>query len=1630
MSGDDMSGDKEHRVMHRPHQRMAPAPSTWLHATRRGSFLVTVVGILALLAVLTVVYVSIGRSDSQAAAATAKAAGRDAVPDQMRDYIAGIIADDVFDTFDPTPVQVAEGSAVLVAPELVREAWDAPTAPYQVTFVNPATGEVERRPVTVGRGPGNDFAVFTPTGAVLVGLPDGSTLTVGTGTDPWLRSTEPTVLDFGLDWIDPVEYAVRRRDWSQLSNVAPDGAFVNLWNLRDDPDENDDGFFASPLQMRQELTLTASADASAPNSITNRLTTTEWGEDASITDEQDALDARPMVFGSRQLDLYQPARDPDFGPEAASYLPYQFADTDGDGIFDARWFEMVLARTTDEADWRALLDLPDGELRWFFAASIVDLSSKLNVNLATDGTVAPDAEYPAGLSPSGADIRRLLSLHDFARDDSLQLTMSTAYGAVSSPPYDSYDEGAAFDVGDHGYDALRASLLSSQGLPALQQNPGITGLGIVTDGLIDLEFIQGPTLLALGADAYGSGTGPAQAWDYFAFTAPRLGGVGYDDDAQSYLRGSGFGLDDLGELLARHGLNDDRVESALEAVVFGRGGGGTGALVSPLRSNLTLAQERAGWTSSNGRRTQVFFDRALLNVRARLTTVSGARPIRPTPLGVLSGEQPSDLSITSADLPRRIDETLFDPGAAATEPPEGNPRLSMYLDALIPAPPEVAWDPAPEFGTLSYGHRGAEVAMRTAASAMVNLLDAGDVDQTPTRRTLVMTDTAVPLTIGSDVTRTGAADPGVAWPLLYPGASRVADPGIATFADGPVVNVFGIEAQPFLTEASAMTVYTDTPQAEGGNMDWALISITLPDGTSQDVIDPGVPPDINGDVDVANVDFLFEAVAFQLHNPFNEQVELTDNGEALYYIEFGNRYYKLTDVQYDAPSDSFGPETPLAMTPAGTVGDTVVFYALSQDTDDIAARLAGRAALAGAGITADEIIDEWAAKQFGVTRSSPPTRLLPIRVFPFDPQTGDFTPVASYSPFLDLHADRPSDNESRKVVRLWRVEKPQVDFGYTVATPGGVESATFNDLSTDVLVDRLRQPDVSLAAPVELDRRLPAMQIDVAGARAGDEADLVGDHDNKGLTLARYASIRRADDPEQGSFATREFRNVLPAYCIEVKNPSLGGTGHANPSSDDGSPDANVRRADFVGATAYNAERQLDQWWTEQTDASPASVESLSQAPYDKSGEDIGDNRNGEGFDAVGDRIIRPVFHLNNNEFANTDGRTVFRPADVLLPLGITPMHSPGANLTDPADDEWTTLSEAMALALAYEDPAGSAGGRTNALYATAFTGFSDRALLEGGALVYDTYIPFIDADGPDGVYTPDTDDMRYGLGVTPAMRLLDALNSAEESLLAIDRMVPGTVNLNTAPVETLRMLPMLTPPQGPDLIAGGDLWWWSGGQHGAESDVAATIAAYRDRRAAFPRTPTSIMPTAASRLNFLDPPPFSFAPTSPPGESPDDAARADVTGIPGLDERPGLRALGEMLAARDLNFAQWPGGVQFNPHSIDRLAFDGVELDLAGLVPTVPDGSGGLVTDGSADDPSEAMALVNPLLGVAQVRSDVFAVWVVMHGYQQSDTSGLRDDEVLTPSVARRFLFIVDRSDVTQSGQAPRILYSRELPM
>lgn len=459
---------------------------------RRGSALVVVIGSLALIAVFAAVYVTIGQSDRRTAEVAERERERDDVEVGVAEMIAlTIAADRVGGWFEKIPVMDGAGAAAF-SQRWVREAFDAAITDATVLSQFPAsidTNTPENAAVRERlrfRPEGTHVQPLVPSvGAAALGnnglfggvSGDGALVDLRISSDPFLAASEPGFAGFSVAdrvYSRPMQgmepraelFWMDHRDWMQISNLAPDGRFVNLFNLRNNFDApftfegdttaegNGISWGLSLLEpvnpadpatgLRATRTLPFGFNVAAAGSRGNPMlfptldsTLESLGLDESIF----GLPVDPALIGQaatlrleqfpiwttmRQRFMYFPmdpsfeimARDdgnpstPAVPATAASpdFPDYQYADTDGDGMADARWFEPVNAYRP-LAPVR-LLSEAGGEFRWFVAARVVDLSGRVNLNLAADGLAAPTTSAPAGFTPAEVDLRRLLSMED------------------------------------------------------------------------------------------------------------------------------------------------------------------------------------------------------------------------------------------------------------------------------------------------------------------------------------------------------------------------------------------------------------------------------------------------------------------------------------------------------------------------------------------------------------------------------------------------------------------------------------------------------------------------------------------------------------------------------------------------------------------------------------------------------------------------------------------------------------------------------------------------------------------------------------------------------------------------------------------------------------------------------------------------------------------------------------------------------------------------------------------------------------------------------------------------------------------------------------------------------------------
>lgn len=1578
---------------------VAGAPAG-VERSRRGSFLVLVVATLALMSVFAVVYVTIGKTDAGTQRGVVKGESRDDVPNQFADYVSQIVADDVFATIN---LGVDNKSN----PLNIRESTDFPGANWtdRSDSTDPDTS-------------------FNPVGTY-TGQWTGAGVDPRGASDPFLAASEPTFLGFADDATTRVAFD-KVRDWAAISNVAPDGRFVNLHNLRNN-------FDATPQQMQLKLTLLD--DNGKPTNQTDFGVVLDFNTPAHLT--------------NRQRGLFRPANtfllgDPNGQkPDDPNYLDYHYADTDGDGFYDARWCELVDAH--DLSNIKNLLRTDDG-LRYFFAVRIEDLSGRANVLTAMDLVGAPtdDPKDTIGLAPE-VDLRRILSLADPLSDDPNDPKLKLGYAALQQP--DSKLDPQAKLVENYskylpGFSAEMSLRVGAQAYHALHNTDALRKpLGAIHTALI------APPITEVSPSTAFAYALPADRADLYT---EQLGlGRGLSSKAGVSV-GAISSIEDLAELLTYRGVNDPTVTSQLELIFGGRFREKLPAQdpdretvrFSPLRDNRPLSLERdvdnrdgdVSVGKPDGKADSDAMIRSAFDVRQRLTTVSGARPIMPTRVTVpMSQDQ-----ISAADLRREIST-------------DANSLYGIYADTLIPdSAADLAWknDSTQLFDAVrftNYGAASAELGARISAHLAVNLRAAmADKGSTSPIAYTVLLDEKFREDLDKDWqdkinltgkqissrdqkwawwvergastgAQTGALDVGIDWRESGNAAkrkdSRLGDSDTTFGGDkleSKAINVYGITPQPVLTAAAAFHVYTDIPTKAtaapygfSGDQEW--------DGTGEDG-DPYKSKHITIDPRVleGNDDFLMQVVAFQLSNPFDATIYLTQDGKAEgatlpqndrfeYYVEFAGRYFRLANL--DSTTSTL---TAASLSP----GETRVFYALCLPLESTSATsdIISRWNKTKESFTADQV-RTWLDKQMGdqLTSGFKP----PALVEEFDPNTGKSKASTTFTNLVELPTSGGlSKDPTLASVRLWRaLRTASPSTGPLNESPKDLQNDPMPPqvLDNDLLVDRLRDPKFDPSTPgsstflPHLESLTGSNNAEIPGTDGGPDNVASEDPlDNTGFSITRFGVVRRNADPDNASGFDPKTDGV-PAYMLEGKwTGSLKNKTLAGPTS--------ISRGTFDGGGNGHGFDKIMKLWTKEKDTPVLTDKELTTEPRKWSQAVIGVNKSKKKYADVRTSFITGL------------DKDSVRVADMLLPLGV------GAEYDDaPAkfDDKYLTLGESLANALDYSSPT------PPALYANLGTippsnqanNISQFPKLDGGHLALDRFVPFYDGNN-DHIYsrTEPLDKVR-GQGVPMALTIFDRAETirADKVAWGVDRPINGRVNVNTASKTVLRSVGMLTPTP-----VTGD-WWWTGANFDNRSDIASTIVAYRDKLISWPRVSS---PTPDSKaIDFRDD--DGTAQKVKPSEFDKLNGRYNAAGVESLREAPGIASLGELMLARSLDPSQPADNNPWrnNPNNIDFMGYNkatdfhkGVSV---GVDPSTK------MKDSFVERLQVAASASNAL----STRSDFFAVWFIVRGYRPSDVTGLSQNDPMVPSVQRRFVMVLDRSNVVKYGQKPRILLLKEVP-
>lgn len=934
---------------------------------RRGSILVLSLGVLVLMATLVLVFGGVAATDRRLGEGIEASREPDRVARQVAEYIARIVADDVLDR-EVRAIGVSQiGGAIVPRFGHAAEAWDHPST-SRFMFSSPdavADGVVRNNPEAYRFNPsGGTGPLLTALGIAAGTAAEDEAQRPRRGSDPWLASDLPVDLapDFsGLNFDD----FRARRDYVQLTNIAPDGRAVNLFNLR-----NNFNVENGPAGLSQFLTLMP-GDNDLPTA------------NAASTGQRrvDGLDAdpnRPADWFSFQRDVAYPLNRFAVGWDDPRRFEYQFADADGDGIADSRWVELV-DRTDLGAPGRPVID-SSGTFRFFVAAKAIDLSGRVNVNTATDGYLAPtDTSLPGfayrlGASPAEIDLLRILSGTDAAAD-----TGGLFYNALPQPPsgndlgnYTDYgDPDFRLVVGDTAYDYLKFSQASGTLVPGsvAEAHNDLQDLDRwVVENDVNLSARISPTVflagIGNGADFKVSPDERVRFWalsdadGYSSFRQNLVAG----NPSGFYSQTASFGNDSLLELLTRNGVNDPAVLSPLEATVSGRVAiGGDDLRLSPLRSSRPLSVE----VLRDMNAAPVAF---ATDIRRLVTTISGVRPLAS---GALRDEnagvnEPDRLPVRNIRLPQKnIGGTTLDEQievweqrvplsalaqsytGAATQAEQARAERSRFwrtanvvFDALAPLQgdgSELAWDidAYPELLTAFYGYRGPAFAYRTAGHLVLNWLEsiepggaapssfADDIrgmtllmDNAAAYRTAFETapwsffQSTSPVQWAVDPSRDIAVSPDDALTsapgtaidrLLLPERGNV-DLRIGDASDGRPA------------QDPVVNLYAITPQPviiEGASMVVNADTPQVGGGDSDHVQNPANPTGpglefatIDYQTHVDNHDFLFSLVAFQIYNPFDTAIPLGRPGatDSGFYLEFQGRFYPLFGKKFNAAS--------------------------------------------------------------------------------------------------------------------------------------------------------------------------------------------------------------------------------------------------------------------------------------------------------------------------------------------------------------------------------------------------------------------------------------------------------------------------------------------------------------------------------------------------------------------------------------------------------------------------------------------------------------------------------------------------------------------------------------------------------
>ena len=819
-------------------------------------------------------------------------------------------------------------------------------------------------------------------------------------------------------------------------------------------------------------------------------------------------------------------------------------------------------------------------------------------------------------------------------------------------------------------------------------------------------------------------------------------------------------------------------------------------------------------------------------------------------------------------------------------------------------------------------------------------------------------------------------------------------------------------------------------------------------------------------------------------------------------------FYAIGDGRFDSEDGASGRDTQWLNELEAVIGSLDIYHDIVNYDADGDGRADG---LDTKGWTGPA--EEWVVSQLRV-RSG----MNPVHIHQFNPETGALVEEDGFHDLLNSPDTPVYDTSDRKhdfkETRLWRKivgnleEKPDGNPG---TPPAG--SIQENRIQNDMLVDRISAPadDWFIRTIAVGDNELEGTYGYTTDYTFAEMNSVGVRNDNYGLTIARWANVRRGDNAQNSSVPQL---GQVTSWMMSSRDGTLNTTEGKDPFGAAGVIlDASIFYTDDLAS--LDSDQTLLSAIKPDYEVHPAFydffvnsqseeiIQTIVRRPSQKHAvtdgftppfvgfvdrflaEYLGPNARGEMLhDSASD--LRPEMLTNSEGFIEAP-----RLADLLLAWGIGPtytseqMRNPNDISFDSNEEgrQWVTLPEAIAIGLGFHEVTSYVASDRDAdsVWYKAYDSIENKAL-DNGHLVLDNFVPYINASTSETppVFTIGTDILRgngvpMALGVIDQARAIDPLAQvtdvqnpvgAELTRQLLGQATFGAININTAPIEVLRLLPGLSPSRASynyDPITGQtQSEWWADRFPGTNlprtsivpttlsslrnaPDVAAAIVAYRNRTYAIPNTAARPEPGS---FGIYDDYPLNlsaFTPSDvinnmrsensivsfPAGNTPLD--RATMTGIDGLRQTPGFGSLGELLALRldpeieTLEVGRWDG---LRHLMIDQFATDDLASGVENEVTIMSQLFGGDDAGLTKDDYAERISMANAVLNTISVRSDFFAVWFVVHGYQESDVANLRPEDPLVPSIKKRFLMVVDRTNVVEPGDKPKILLMKEIPL